>query len=98
MQCCFKVIYDYHIILINCLSFRPTSIDTSAFYTKNSDNFVNIHRSNQTFINNTVDKYSAGCQVFNNSNDFQAFIRLCEKQKELYGNSFTYTLINEEDL
>ena len=70
---------------------KPETIDTGIFG-------INIHRSNQTFINNTVDKYSAGCQVFNNSNDFQAFIRLCEKQKELYGNSFTYTLINEEDL
>ena len=70
---------------------KPETIDTGIFG-------INIHRSNKTFTNNTVDKYSAGCQVFNNSNDFQAFIRLCEKQKELYGNSFTYTLINEEDL
>lgn len=70
---------------------KPETIDTGIFG-------INIHRSNKTFTSNTVDKYSAGCQVFNNSNDFQAFIRLCEKQKELYGNSFTYTLINEEDL
>ena len=70
---------------------KPETIDTGIFG-------INIHRSNQTWVRNTVDQYSAGCQVFNNSNDFQAFIRLCEKQKELYGNNFTYTLINEEDL
>lgn len=59
---------------------------------------INIHRSSETIVNKTIDKYSAGCQVFNNNNDFKSFIRLCEKQKELYGNSFTYTLIDEKDL
>lgn len=59
---------------------------------------INIHRSNETWTRNTIDKYSAGCQVFNNPTDFNSFMRLCEKQKSLYGNSFTYTLINEEDL
>ena len=59
---------------------------------------INIHRSNETWTRTTVDKYSAGCQVFNSPTDFNAFMRLCEKQKSLYGNNFTYTLINEEDL
>lgn len=59
---------------------------------------INIHRSNQGFNRETIDMYSAGCQVFNNYNDFNSFMALCEKQKERYGNSFTYTLINEEDL
>lgn len=59
---------------------------------------INIHRSNQAWTRETVDKYSAGCQVFNNPEDFEKFIRLCEKQKTIYGNSFTYTLINEEDM
>ena len=59
---------------------------------------INIHRSNQSWIRNTIDKYSAGCQVFNNHIEFNAFMRLCEEQRKLYGNSFTYTLINEEDM
>lgn len=59
---------------------------------------INIHRSNETWTRNTVDQYSAGCQVFNSPIDFKAFIRLCEEQAKRYGNSFTYTLINEEDL
>ena len=69
----------------------PKSIDKGIFG-------INIHRSNKTCICDTIDKYSAGCQVFNDPVEFNAFIRLCEKQKELYGNSFTYTLINEEDM
>ena len=59
---------------------------------------INIHRSNENWTRTTVDQYSAGCQVFNSPTDFNAFMRLCEKQKSLYGNSFTYTLLNEEDL
>ena len=59
---------------------------------------INIHRSNEVYTRSTIDMYSAGCQVFNNPVDFRNFIRLCEKQINIYGNSFTYTLINEEDL
>ena len=69
----------------------PKSIDKGTFG-------INIHRSNKTCICNTIDKYSAGCQVFNDPVEFNSFIRLCEKQRKLYGNSFTYTLINEEDM
>ena len=69
----------------------PKSIDKGIFG-------INIHRSNKTCICNTVDKYSAGCQVFNDPVEFNAFMRLCEAQRKLYGNTFTYTLINEEDM
>ena len=59
---------------------------------------INIHRSNQGFTRETVDMYSAGCQVFNNPKDFDRFIQICEKQASNFGNSFTYTLIDEADL
>lgn len=59
---------------------------------------INIHRSNENFTRKTVDMYSAGCQVFANPNDFNNFMAICKKQSLMYGNSFTYTLINEEDL
>lgn len=70
---------------------NPTTIDTGMFG-------INIHRSNETWTRETIDQYSAGCQVFNNPTDFNAFIRICEEQRKRYGNSFTYTLINEEDM
>ena len=69
----------------------PKSIDKGIFG-------INIHRSNKTCICDTIDKYSAGCQVFNDPVEFNAFMRLCETQRKLYGNTFTYTLINEEDM
>ena len=69
----------------------PKNIDKGMFG-------INIHRSNKTCTCDTIDKYSAGCQVFNDPVEFNAFMRLCEAQRKLYGNSFTYTLINEEDM
>lgn len=59
---------------------------------------INIHRSNEGFTRQTVDMYSAGCQVFADPKDFDKFIDLCKKQEVLYGNSFTYTLLDEKDL
>lgn len=55
---------------------------------------VNIHRANQTGTTKSVDKNSAGCQVFENASDFALFIKLCQKHKSLYGNHFTYSLID----
>lgn len=69
----------------------PKNIDKGIFG-------INIHRSNKTCICDIIDKYSAGCQVFNDPVEFNAFMRLCETQRKLYGNTFTYTLINEEDM
>jgi len=59
---------------------------------------INIHRASENKVNESVDAHSAGCQVFNNIKDFEEFIEICKKQKALYGNNFTYTLINEKDL
>jgi len=56
---------------------------------------INIHRASLTGTTKTVDVYSAGCQVFSNINDFDLFMKLCEQHRQLYGNSFTYTLIDE---
>ena len=59
---------------------------------------INIHRSDELKIYNLVNKWSAGCQVFQYASHFTAFMKKCEKQAELYGNSFTYTLVEEKDL
>ena len=56
---------------------------------------INIHRASVNGTTKTVDNYSAGCQVFSNINDFNLFMQLCENHKKLYGNSFTYTLIDK---
>ncbi len=55
---------------------------------------INIHRANATGETKTVDKWSAGCQVFESADDFAKFLNLCVKHSHLYGNKFTYTLID----
>lgn len=55
---------------------------------------INVHRANSTGRTKTVDKYSAGCQVFENAAAFQEFLRLCARHRSMYGNKFTYTLID----
>jgi hypothetical protein len=59
---------------------------------------INIHRAGAS--GNTVDvgKWSAGCQVFQNADNFANFLELAEKSNKLYGNNFTYTLIDERAL
>lgn len=55
---------------------------------------INLHRANREGKTKSVNKNSAGCQVFENASDFYLFLKLCQKHKDLYGNAFTYTLID----
>lgn len=56
---------------------------------------INIHRASA--INNlqNVDKWSAGCQVIQSPLGFKDFMQSVEKHRGLYGNNFTYTLVDE---
>lgn len=58
---------------------------------------INIHRSSASHESTQVDKWSAGCQVFCDPNQFKFFINLCKQGRDSFGNSFTYTLLNERD-
>lgn len=55
---------------------------------------IDIHRAAAQGTTLYVDKYSAGCQVFQNADDFSLFMDMCYRHRDLYGNSFTYTLID----
>lgn len=59
---------------------------------------INIHHASVKGTTKYVDNYSAGCQVLADINDFNLLMQLAERQKKLYGNNFTYTLIEEKDL
>jgi hypothetical protein len=54
---------------------------------------INIHKAGKD--SSDVNNWSAGCQVFQKSADFNNFMDLAEKHRKLYGNKFTYTLIDE---
>lgn len=53
---------------------------------------INIHRANANLVSQLVDRYSAGCQVLNNPQDFDYLIKRC-KASNL--KDFTYTLLKE---
>ena len=57
---------------------------------------INIHRAMAKGVTKTIDKFSAGCQVFANGDDFNHFMQLCDRHRNLYGNSFSYTLVDEK--
>lgn len=58
---------------------------------------INIHRSNAQGESTVVEKWSAGCTVFKKVAEFNVFMDLCHKASKRYGNSFTYTLLEEKD-
>ncbi|MCK5097600.1 MAG: hypothetical protein KAR45_05820 [Desulfobacteraceae bacterium] len=58
---------------------------------------INIHRASAHNESIQVDKWSAGCQVLCDPNQYEFFIKLCRRGKEAFGNNFTYTLLNEND-
>ena len=57
---------------------------------------INIHKAgaDSTYVEN----WSEGCQVFKKSAEFEAFMAICRKAKDIHGNSFTYTLIESSDI
>lgn len=59
---------------------------------------INIHRSSAYETSTRINKYSAGCQVFADPLDFKQFMNIVRKSSKVWGNDFTYTLIESEDI
>ena len=59
---------------------------------------INCHRATTRSGGSvSVDKWSAGCQVFADPKHFAAFMNICELQKAKRGwDKFTYTLLQEK--
>ena len=57
---------------------------------------INIHHAgaDSTYVND----WSMGCQVFKKTKDFEEFMSICRKSRDIHGNSFTYTLIGSNDI
>jgi predicted GNAT superfamily acetyltransferase len=57
---------------------------------------INIHKAgaDSTYVEN----WSEGCQVFKKSTNFEEFMAICRKARDIHGNSFTYTLIESTDI
>ena len=57
---------------------------------------INIHKAGT--VSNFVENWSEGCQVFKRTKDFNDFMVLINRAKEIHGNHFTYTLIISSDI
>ena len=61
---------------------------------------INIHRATGRSGGKStrVDKWSAGCQVIADNDDWHQFLDICQTAREVHGNSFSYTLLESKDL
>ena len=61
---------------------------------------INIHRATaKTGGKSTrVDKWSAGCQVIASNKDWYKFLDICQRARDIHGNSFSYTLIESKNI
>ena len=61
---------------------------------------INIHRATALSgkTSTYIDKWSAGCQVIANNDDWHEFLDICEKARDTWNNNFTYTLIESNDI
>ena len=59
---------------------------------------INIHKHRGSKARINTGGVSAGCQVFQSTKDFYSFMEICETASDKWGNSFTYTLLEQRDL
>jgi hypothetical protein len=71
------------------LTFDETKIDEGVFG-------INIHKAGRD--STWVENWSEGCQVFKRVKDFDEFMKIVKKSAKIHGNSFTYTLIESNDI
>ncbi len=76
---------------------KNDTIDTLGMIEETGLYGVNIHRSNAHRPSIEVGKWSAGCQVLQDPDHFAFLMKLCDRAVEKFPNSFTYTLLEEED-
>lgn len=57
---------------------------------------INIHKAGQDSM--WVENWSEGCQVFKRVKDFEEFMKICKKASKIWGNKFSYTLIESTDI
>jgi hypothetical protein len=70
---------------------KPETIQTGLFG-------INIHRASKWGVSKLIDRWSAGCQVIASNEDFDDFMVIVEKSSKIWGNSFTYTLIESSEI
>lgn len=76
---------------------RDDEIDTTGMEEDRGLYAINIHRASRIRASRRVDRWSAGCQVLQDPDHFAFLMVLSERAAEKFGNSLSYTLIEEAD-
>ena len=71
------------------LVFDESKLDTGMFG-------INIHKAGQD--STWVENWSEGCQVFKRVKDFDQFMKICQQARKIWGNKFSYTLLESTDI
>lgn len=74
---------------------RDSKLNLTASSTETGKFGINIHRTTEEYVEKQ--KFSAGCQVFEDQRQFDDFILKCKAGKAAFGNKFTYTLLHQKD-
>lgn len=79
---------------------KDDTIDTDVNHISTQKGYfgINCHRANALRESTQVDKWSAGCQVFAKPDDFDEFLQLCLESAPTWGKTFTYTLLEQQQL
>ena len=92
--------YEALVQVAPCTLIRDFNRDNKLDYTSVREETglfgVNLHHAGEDSA--TVDKYSAACQVFKRKADFNEFMDLVRQARNFWVNSFTYTLLREEEI
>ena len=59
---------------------------------------INIHQASAIKELESVGRNSAGCQVVQDPHEYDVHMSIVKKSAEIWGNKFSYTLINEGNL
>ena len=59
---------------------------------------INMHPRAEGLDSDDIGKWSAGCQVIRHYNEHMMVILAAKISEQLYGNRFTYTLLEERDV
>jgi hypothetical protein len=57
---------------------------------------INLHHANANYESKQIDKWSAGCQVIANPDDFETLLSLADKSVACGYKTFNYTLFTKE--
>ena len=75
---------------------RDTVLDCDALTAVEGGFGINLHKAG--YSSKVVGKWSAGCQVFQQSADFDYFMALARRSAISWGGQFSYTLLTEQEI